>query len=89
MSELNDTFIKRIQDDLSKNDEYKLFMELDNYISEDAIAYVLFIMDHYIKFGGEPSVENIRLLFGMNEAKAKLTVKGLKDMGLIKKEENS
>jgi hypothetical protein len=34
MSELDDTFTKRIQDDLSKNDEYKLFMDQDNYISE-------------------------------------------------------
>jgi hypothetical protein len=84
MSELDDTFIKRIQDDLSKNSGYKLFMEQDNYVSEEAVQYVLFIMDHYIKYGGEPSVDKIRFLFGMNEGKAELTIKTLKGMGLLK-----
>lgn len=85
MSELDDTFIKRIQDDLSKNPEYKLFMEQDNYVSEEAVRYVLFIMDHYIKYGGEPSVDKIRFLFGMDEGKAEMTVETLKNMGLINK----
>ena len=50
---------------------------------EEAIQYVLFIMDHYIQYGGDASVANIQHMFGMSESKVKLTVKTLNGMGLI------
>ena len=85
MAELEDAIVNRIKEDVAMNDEYKLFMEQDNYISEVAIQYVLFLMDYYIKNGGEASVANIRHMFGMSESKAELTIETLKDMGLIEK----
>lgn len=78
MSKLDDAMIKRIKDDLSKNPEYKLFMEHDNYISEEAAQYVYFILDYYVKYGGEASVANIRKLFSMNESKAEAILKFVK-----------
>lgn len=79
MTELDQHFIKRINDDLAKNPDYKLFMEKDNYISEEAVQYVFFILDHYVKNGGKVNVTKIRHLFGMNESKAELIVKILKE----------
>lgn len=78
MSELDDEIAKRIQEDLSKNPEYKLFMEQDNYISEEAAQYVYFILDYYVKYGGEASAANICSLFGMSESKAEAILKFVK-----------